>query len=134
MVDAMQNGETIGGTVPTAGMLAACFQFGGAICINDINFMRANGGRCPKPGDGGISINTLPRKEWGRANLDGNDQSICTWGRAIQNQINATAQTCRNGETANCGPGDFFPNSKTPVAMTTPVLAGWNVMVKEGQI
>jgi hypothetical protein len=134
LVNAMQNDSTIGGTTPTSGMLAACFQFGSAICQNDINFMRRNGGACPTPQNGGININTLPRSEWSRANLDGNNQSICSWGRAIQNRINATADACKGAQAANCGPGDFFPNSPVPMAGSPPLPAATDVMVPEGAI
>ena len=43
----LSNSGNINGAPVTAGMLAACFQFGPLICKNDLAFMQANGGACP---------------------------------------------------------------------------------------
>ena len=50
----LSNSGSINGTPVTAGMLAACFQFGPLICKNDLAFMQANGGACPTAGNGGV--------------------------------------------------------------------------------
>jgi hypothetical protein len=86
----------VGGAVATSGMLAACFQFGPAICSNDVEFMKAHGGQCPAQDNGGININSLPRHRWREANLDGNAQSICSWGAVIQHNITQLAGACAN--------------------------------------
>ena len=130
---AVNNGSTIGGATPTAGMLAACFQFGPAICRNDIAFMQANGGACPTSSNGGININSLPRSQWGSANLDGNGQSICSWGRSIQNQINNAAAECKN-QSASCGPGDFPNTQTTAIASAAPPPAATDILVNDGQV
>lgn len=131
--NAVNNGSTIGGATPTAGMLTACFQFGPAICRNDIAFMQANGGACPSAGNGGININTLRRSQWGRANLDGNGQSICSWGRAIQAEINSAAADCKN-QSASCGPGDFPNTRTTAIASAAPPPAPTDILVNDGQV
>jgi hypothetical protein len=107
----LSQNSSIGGTPVTPGMLAGCFQFGGLICKNDIAFMQANGGSCPTAGNGGVRAtgSTLSN---GTANLDGNYQSICSWGNAIQSKINKYAATCKGtggGGGTNCPGGTTTP-------------------------
>lgn len=139
------SGGTIGGAPVSAGMLAACFQFGRAICQNDISYMQSHGGACPSAGNGGININTLPRSQWGRANLDGNNQSICTWGGAIQNKINEAASTCQNNKSGQTDcpttPGQdtgtptiASTSNPLPSAATPPSLASSDILVSPTQI
>jgi hypothetical protein len=90
------NGQTVGGTAVTSGMLAACFQFGPSICKNDVAFMQSRGGQCPTPSNGGVNINDLPRKRQSEASLDGHGFSICSWGGPIQAKIDRFAATCGN--------------------------------------
>jgi len=99
-------------------MLAACFQFGPLICKNDLAFMQANGGACPSIGNGGVRATgqTLAN---GGANLDGNNQSICSWGQSIQNKINQAAATCNasngsGGGGTNCPGGGTTPGGVIP--------------------
>jgi hypothetical protein len=116
----LANTQQIGGTAVTPGMMAACFQFGPAICRNDIAFMQQNGGACPSVGSGGININTLPRSRWGEANLDGGNQSICSWGQNIQANINKAAAGCTNANCSIDNVGDF-PTSSVPEPVTTVI-------------
>ena len=114
------SGATIGGATPTTGMLAACFQFGPSICKNDIAFMQANGGRCPTPSNGGRNINQVGGDT---ANLDGYNQSICSWGQANQASIDKNTANC--AQTASCpiGPGDFPAGSRTAANATQPTAS-----------
>ena len=48
------------------------------------------------------------RAAFGGANLDGNNQSICSWGQSIQNKINQAAATC-NGSNGSGGGGTNCP-------------------------
>jgi len=131
--NALNSGQTIGGVRPTAGMLKACFQFGPVICQNNFAFMQANG-RCPSPGDGGVNINSTTRATRSTANLDGNNQSICSWGRAIQRQIEANAAACRQGQRA-CVDSDFPTTGGTTVAAATPPAPSTSdVLVGAGQV
>lgn len=107
----IDNGGDFGGTTPTTGMLAACFQFGPAICKNDINYMKNNGGACPTASSGGINYNDASPKS--SANLDGNNQSICSWGKTNQASID---KACKNAScNSNTAPSinDFGPISPT---------------------
>ena len=128
--------QTIGGTPVTEGMKAACFQFGPLICRNDIAFMNANGGACPTASNGGVRAtggqNGTLRD--GTASLDGNNQSICSWGGAIQKKINDAAATCTNA-TPQCilGPGGFTPTT-TPTASLAPSPSASDVLVGSTQI
>lgn len=105
----LANNSNIGGARVTAGMLMACFQFGPLICKNDIAFMQSHGGSCPSAANGGVRATSGTLRD-GTANLDGNNQSICSWGGAIQNKINQAAASCKgtgginNGKT-NCPDG-----------------------------
>ena len=96
-------------------MLAACFQFGPLICKNDLAFMQANGGACPTAGKAGVRA-TGQTLSSGSANLDGNNQSICSWGQSIQNKINQAAATCNgsNGSGTNCPGGVSAPGGVIP--------------------
>jgi hypothetical protein len=68
------------------GVLAACSQFGDAICNNDIDLIEA-GRPLPIPG----SSDAIPCREstcgGGTANQDGNGQTIISWGLVIQREI-----------------------------------------------
>jgi hypothetical protein len=114
----LSNSGNINGTPVTAGMLAACFQFGPLICKNDLAFMQANGGACPTNGNGGVRA-TGQTLSNGSANLDGNNQSICSWGQSIQNKINQAAATCNasngsGGGGTNCPGGGTTPGGVIP--------------------
>ena len=126
----LANNSSIGGATVTPGMMAACFQFGPTICRNDINFMQANAGACPTTANGGVTAtrNTLNN---GTANLDGNNQSICSWGGSIQQKIDNAAATCTNAcpvDTPNYGASPVAGNATQPSAsstdLTLPASAG----------
>ncbi|MGN8119160.1 hypothetical protein [Labrys sp. 22185] len=122
------NNASIGGTPVTAGMKAACFQFGPLICKKDIEFMQANNGQCPSAGNGGVRATGATLRN-GTANLDGNNQSICSWGGAIQGKINQAAATCKSGGSCMVGPGDLPTNTTTQVASNTPVPGAGDIVV-----
>ena len=90
---------TIGSTPVTSGMMAACFQFGPAICNNDVAALRSGQ---PCGGANPVNINSVPRNP-GSATTDGNGQTICSWGGNIQANINVAAATCKNG-SGDCAP------------------------------
>jgi len=125
---ANSSGNTIGGASVTPGMLAACFQFGPGICKNDIAFMQQNAGQCPTASNGGVRA-TRPTLANGSANLDGNNQSICSWGGAIQNKINQASAACSNKSGAPCPPsqGGVAPNG-----MPTSPAPSQNIMLNVG--
>lgn len=124
-------GSSINGVSISQGTLAACFQFGPAICANDLKAMRANGA-CPAKGTGCTASPAGERRGFGRfcgaaaAELDDNGLSICTYAPKIQKQIDAANQSCGNKSSneksneKNCpqGPGDFptTPPPGTPAA------------------
>jgi hypothetical protein len=123
----LANNNAIGGTTVTPGMMSACFQFGPGICKNDVAFMQANGGACPTAGNGGVRATggTLAN---GTANLDGNNQSICSWGQSIQNKINQAAATCSNGGGTNCPDGTTTPGGAiSPSPSNAPLTLPDNV-------
>ncbi len=130
----LQANSDIGGTPVTAGMMGACFQFGPLICKNDINFMQQNGGQCPNASNGGVRATNSTLRA-GTANMDGNSQSICTWGKTIQAKINQAAATCNKKVSNNCplGPGDFSKPT-TPVAAAAPAPSATDVYVASGQV
>jgi hypothetical protein len=124
----LANNNSIGGTAVTPGMMSACFQFGPGICKNDVAFMQANGGACPSAGNGGVRA-TGKTLSNGTANLDGNNQSICSWGQSIQNKINQAAATCSNGGGTNCPdvgatPGGVIPPSPRNAPLSLPDTVG----------
>jgi hypothetical protein len=92
LLAANKNGDAIGGAKVTPGMVAACFQFGPAICQNDIAYMKANGGACPDKSTG-VNINTLSGSGQKNASLDGNGQSICSWGAVIDKKAGTQSST-----------------------------------------
>lgn len=113
-------GGSINGVPITQGMLAACSQFGGLICAKNVAYLQQNG-RCQSPGDGGVrATNATLRNR--TANMDGNNQSICTWGKAIQQKIAASGCSSSN---LVCGPsqppGPNLPKGDYP---TNPPVAG----------
>jgi hypothetical protein len=99
----LANNTAIGGTTVTPGMLGACYQFGPAICKNDVAFMQANSGQCPTPGNGGININNVKKSQQSTANLDGNGQSICSWGKVINQKIASNAKACKDCKPSQDG-------------------------------
>jgi hypothetical protein len=103
ITEAVNSGGSLGTTLATPGMAAACFQFGPSICNNDVRALQG-GGSCN--GNGVRCINSSC--QGGTASLDGNGQSICSWGSSIQNNINRYASTC-NGASCTTSPlqGDF---------------------------
>lgn len=124
----LANNNSIGGATVTPGMMSACFQFGPGICKNDVAFMQANGGACPAAGNGGVRATGRTLSN-GTANLDGNNQSICSWGQSIQNKINQAAATCANGGGTNCPAGSTTPGgaispSPSSAPLTLPDAVG----------
>jgi hypothetical protein len=96
---AQASGGFIGGVEVTEGMLAACYQFGPVICNNNVNALQS-GQACSGAGiraTGGRN-GTLAN---GTATLDGNGHSVCSWGKAINNQIASNAKNCEK-----CKPED----------------------------
>lgn len=99
LASAQASGGSIGGVQITEGMLAACYQFGPVICNNNVQSLQ-NGQSCAGAGiraTGGRN-GTLAN---GTATLDGNGHSVCSWGKAINNQIADNARDCEE-----CKPGD----------------------------
>lgn len=96
---AQAGGGSIGGVQVTEGMLAACYQFGPVICNNNVSALQ-NGQAC-----GGAGIRATGGKNGtlanGTATLDGNGHSVCSWGKAINNQIASNAKSCEE-----CKPED----------------------------
>ena len=89
---AQASGGSIGGVQISEGMLAACYQFGPVICNNNVQALQ-NGQACSGAGiraTGGRN-GTLAN---GTATLDGNGHSVCSWGKAINNQIASNAKNC----------------------------------------
>ncbi len=86
-------GQSINGYTITQGTIAACAQFGGLICSKDLAALNASG-QCPSQGNGGVRATGATLRN-GTANLDGNWQSICSWGQVIQKKIDASG--CSNG-------------------------------------
>lgn len=95
----LASASSINGIRVTPGMLAACFQFGPVICRNNISYMRQNG-TCPTATRGGIRATRATLRN-GTANLDGGKQSICSWGKNIQNNINKNSALCRGSKVTN---------------------------------
>jgi hypothetical protein len=118
----LQSSSSIGGTPVTAGMSAACFQFGPVICRNDVAFMQANNGACPAASSGGVLATSGARGSLnsGTANLDGNGQSICSWGGPIQNQINQAASACLNPTNPSSGGTSCPAGSSSPGNAISP--------------
>jgi len=141
------NGQTLDGVPITSGTLAACFQFGPLICKNDLAFIQANGA-CPSQGNGGVRA-TRGTLSDGTANLDGNYQSICSWGKNIQGNINRAAANCRKGaNNSDCpAPTDasdgvlasapsFGATGSSPLPSTSvqPAVTASDVVVASSQI
>lgn len=87
-------GQSINGYKVTQGTVAACAQFGGLICSKDLAALNSSG-QCPSQGNGGVRATNATLRN-GTANLDGNWQSICSWGKVIQAKIDASG--CSNGK------------------------------------
>ena len=105
---AQASGQSIGGTPVTSGMMAACFQFGPAICKNDVAALQSGQ---PCGGTSPVNINNVPRNQ-GSATTDGNGQTICSWGGDIQKNINAAAASCTN---VQCAPVNSAASPTPPV-------------------
>jgi len=105
---AQASGQSIGGTPVTSGMMAACFQFGPAICKNDVAALQSGQ---PCGGTNPVNINSVPRNQ-GSATTDGNGQTICSWGGNIQKNINAAAASCTN---VQCAPVNSAASPTPPV-------------------
>jgi hypothetical protein len=114
---AISGGGSIGGVKATPGMAAACFQFGPVICNNDVASLQS-GGSCE---GSGIRC-TNSSCNGGTASLDGNGQSICSWGNNIQSNINKAAAGCTNADCSIDNIGDF-PSGPVPQP-TTDVATG----------
>ena len=116
LASAQSSGQSIGATPVTSGMMAACFQFGPAICNNDVAALQSGqpcGGASP------ININSVPRNQ-GSATTDGNGQTICSWGGNIQANINSAAASCTNG--VPCAPVDPAASPTPPVMSPTDIV------------
>ena len=114
---AQSSGQSIGATPVTSGMMAACFQFGPAICNNDVAALQSGqpcGGASP------ININSVPHNQ-GSATTDGNGQTICSWGGNIQANINSAAATCTNGGV-QCAPVNSAASPTPPVAAPSDIV------------
>jgi len=123
----LANNSSIGGAAVTPGMMSACFQFGPGICKSDVAYMQSNGGACPTAGNGGVRATGRTLSN-GTANLDGNNQSICSWGQAIQNKINQAAATCSNSGGTNCPDGTSTPGGAiSPSPSSAPLSLPDNV-------
>jgi len=117
LASAQSSGQSIGATPVTSGMMAACFQFGPAICNNDVAALQDGqpcGGASP------ININSVPRNQ-GLATTDGNGQTICSWGGNIQANINSAAATCKNG-SGDCAPSNLTDFPTPPPSSPTDIV------------
>jgi hypothetical protein len=143
-------GTSINGYPITSGTAAACAQFGALICSKDLASLKVTG-QCPSQGNGGVRATNATLAN-GTANLDGNWQSICSWGKVIQAKIDASG--CTNGNQTppstpiNCpAPTDASggmiasnPASggagSTPLPSTgaAPTLASTDIIVSPTQI
>ena len=108
---------SVNGYPITSGTAAACAQFGALICSKDLASLNASG-QCPSQGNGGVRA-TKPPFANGTANLDGNSQSICSWGQVIQKKIDASG--CSNGNQAS--PTQPI-NCPSPAPATGGLMAG----------
>jgi len=114
---AQSSGQSIGSTPVTSGMMAACFQFGAAICNNDVAALQS-GQACG--GINPININSVPHNQR-LATTDGNGKTICSWGGNIQANINAAAVTCKNGG-GDCGSSNLIDFPSPPVSSPTDIV------------
>jgi hypothetical protein len=113
-------GGSLGATPVSSGQMAACFQFGAVICNNDVRALQSGqtcGGANPVIATGGQG-GTLRN---GTATEDGNGQSICSWGRNIQANINAAAATCKNGG-ADCAPSNLTDLPAQPPSLPSDIV------------
>ena len=110
-------GQSVNGYPVTQGTVAACAQFGGLICSKDLASLNASG-QCPSQGNGGVRATGATLRN-GTANLDGNSQSICSWGQVIQKKIDASG--CSNGNQAS--PTQPI-NCPSPTPATGGLMAG----------
>jgi hypothetical protein len=105
---AAASGQSFGSTPATRGMAAACVQFGSVICKNDLAALNAGqpcGGASPVPASYSVA-----QSSWTE---DGNGQTICSWGKNIQANINSCA-------AAPCPAG----SAGAPAVTTAPVAPG----------
>ena len=112
---AYQSGQPIDGFPVTAGDLAACEQFGAAVCNHNVASLQSTGA-CGSYTDG---------------NAHTGGQTICSWGATADEQ--AASQTCSLANN-NCpiGPGDF--PGETSVASQAPAPAATDVKVAANQV
>jgi hypothetical protein len=90
------SGGNIGGVQVTAGTVAACMQFGAVICKNNLAYMKAHNGQCQDAGSG-VNINdAIKNGNVQSASLDGNGQSICSWGAVIDGKAGNTTPSTAN--------------------------------------
>ncbi|MBG0812316.1 hypothetical protein IY145_23505 [Methylosinus sp. H3A] len=135
-----QVGQSINGYTVTQGTVAACAQFGSLICSKDLASLQASG-QCPSLGNGGVRATraTLANRT---ANLDGNGQSICSWGNAIQNKINASGcsnqksgqNDCPQSPTQDTGTPTIASSDPLPSAASQPTAASSDINVSPTQI
>jgi len=93
------SGQSIGGAPVTPGMLAACEQFGAAVCNHNVSSLSSTGG-CGSYTDG-------------TGHTGG--QTICSWGKAADKQ--AANQNCSKNGTAPTPP-------TTPKKINCPTPGG----------
>jgi hypothetical protein len=144
-------GQSVNGYTIIQGTVAACAQFGGLICSKDLASLNASE-QCPSQGNGGVRATGATLRN-GTANLDGNSQSICSWGQVIQKKIDASG--CSNGNQAsptqpiNCTsptPASLIAGAPTsgasaasaasplPRTSSPPAVASTDVIVSGAQI
>ncbi len=105
--NAYKNGQPLDGTPVTPGMLAACEQFGAAVCNHNVSSLQSTGA-CGSYTDG---------------NGHTGGQTICSWGATADKQ--AANQNCANGtqttptQPANC-PSPSQQDSGTPAIASNP--------------
>jgi len=115
--NAANSGSSIGGMQMTQGMAAACVQFGGGICSRDLAAIQSTG-QCPSAGNGGVRATNATLRN-GTANLDGNNQSICSWGNVINQKIAASG--CTNSGSG-CNPSTGNSPATPLTTSSSPTL------------
>lgn len=141
-IQAVNGGTLPGGRTATDGLAAACSQFGGAICKNDLNYMASHGGQCPEKGNGDQIVATGSTLANGTANADGKGQTICSWGSVIQSKINASGcnnqksgqNDCPQSPTQDTGTPVIASGDPLPSAASQPTLASSDIIVSPTQI
>lgn len=116
--NAASTGGSLGGMQMTPGIAAACVQFGSGICSRDLASIQSTG-QCPSAGNGGVRATNATLSN-GTANLDGNNQSICSWGNVINQKIAASG--CTNSGSG-CNPSTGNSPATPLTTSSSPTLA-----------